>query len=92
MTCLTVFFWNLKNRILVVQESQEMCDSFVQVEDVHHWDLRMRETSHLQVSVALSVHLSGMKHATVPFAAGVWCGDPHPVGAKSHLICQRRVC
>lgn len=64
----------------------------MQVDEVHQWDLKMRETSHLQVSVALSIHLSGMKHPTVPSVAGFWCGDPHPMDAQSHLTCQRTVC
>lgn len=50
----------------------------MQVEDVHHWDLIVRDTSHLQVPMALLVHLSGMKDPTVPTAARVWCGDSHP--------------
>lgn len=69
-----------------------MHDSSMQVEGVHHWDLIVRETSHLQVAMVLSVHLGGMKDPVVPIAVRVWCGDPHPTAAKSHLTCQRRLC
>ena len=68
-----------------------MHDASMHVDDVHHWDLIVREASHLQAAMALLVLLSGMKDLWVPIAARVWCGDPHPhpKAAKSHLTCQR---